>query len=319
MSEQTTNQKPFDLIHMLRIIAKRKKFVFIFTGIILAIGVLCCIITDKKYTSSTLFIVKNPILFDRNFVFRNSLYEHKEFFAVPNDVDQVEAIAKSEELLRHITQKFNLAEYYGISEPFLLRLKVKSNYAFSRQDTKNIEVYFTDKDPKLAEEVTREIRQYMERKFLNYFLEANKQVTTALKAELQEINASVDSFDTEILVLREANGLNNQLLPTRGTSIQSNVNLSGSQSAALEKLQSLVTLKDQLIKDQAEYYSLINEFEMIGKGNMNIFYIVHDAYLPDETSHPKTILILLGCLIGGLFISSVIAVSGAFYREKVKQ
>lgn len=319
MSEQSKHQEPFDLIHILRIIAKRKKFVFIFTGIIMAIGTLCCIITDKKYTSSSLFIVKNPILFDRNFVFRNSLYEHKEFFAVPNDVDQVEAIAKSEELLRHITNKFDLEKYYGISDPFLLRLKVKSNYAFSRQDTKNIEVFFTDKDPKLAKEIAKEIREYMERKFLNYFLEANKQVTTALKTELQEINISIDSFNKEIQTLRETNGLHNQLLPTRGTAIQSNVNLSGSQSAAMEQLLSLVTLKDQLIKDQAQYYSLINEFEMIGKSKMNIFYIVHDAYLPNETSHPKTILILLGCLIGGLFISSVIVVSGAFYREKVKQ
>jgi len=316
MSQQTQEKNDFDLIHIFRIIAKRKKFVLLFTTIVVAIGAICCLITDKKYTSSSLFIVKNPILFDRNFVFRNSLYEHKEFFAVPNDVDQVEAIAKSEDLLRHITSKFDLANYYGISNPFLLRMKVKGNFSFSRQDTKNIEVYFTDKDPKLAEEVTREIRNYLENKFLNYFLEANKQVTTALKIELGDINLKIDSLSTEIQMIRETNGLQNQLLPTRGTTIQNNSNISGNQVAALEKLQSVVTLKDQLTKDQAEYYSLINEFEMIGKGNMNIFYIVHDALLPDESSHPKTILILIGCLIGGLFFSSVIVVSGAFYREK---
>ena len=310
----------FDLLYIFRVILRKKKFILGFSAIALIVALVVSLIAPKQYTSSSIFIVKNPILLDRNYIFRNQMFENKEFFAVPDDVDQIEFISKSEAMLRYLINEFDLGNHYGIKSPYWLRLKVKGNFAFSRQDTKNIEIFYTDKDPEMAMKITKAVREYLELKFSRYFLESNRQVASALKLELKVLDSTVTVLADQINELKVASNLSNYLLPSRtelGGSTPSG-SLNPSQLKALEELHRLTTLKDQLTGDQAKYNSLIHEFELIEKGGMNVLYLVQDAYLPDEASHPKVLLILIGTLLGSLIITSVIAVFGAFYRERIK-
>lgn len=314
-------QHNFDLVYIFRVIFKRKKFILGITGILLVVALLVSLIAPKQYTSSAIFIVKNPILLDRNYIFRNQMFENKEFFAVPDDVDQVEFISKSDAMIWYLIQELDLAKHYNIKSPFWLRLKVKNNFAFSRQDTKNIEIFYTDKDPEMSRKVTQAIKDYLEDRFTKYFVKSNKQIANSLAAESVVLDSTVTALSTSINQIRIENNLHNYLLPTRTqtqTGTTGGGNLNATQLTALENLHQLTTLKDQLTTDQAKYQSLMHEFDVLEKGDMRMFYTVQDAYTPDESSHPKTLLILLGTLIGGLFITSIIAVFGAFYKERIK-
>lgn len=317
MSESNT----FDLLHIFKIILRRKKFILIVTGIAVLIAALFGFLGPKQYTSSSIFIVKNPILLDKNYVFRNTMYEHKEYFAIPNDVDQVETIFKSETMLRHIISEFDLANHYGTHDPFWLRLKVKGNIAFDRKDTKNIEIFYTDKDPEMAEKVTRAIVAYLEDKFVKYFKHSNQQVADAVKSELKFLAQDIDSVTLQINALKNEHNLNGYLLPTRtdAVSVASSSSVSPTQAAALEQIQNLTKIKDQLASDQAKYISTIHEFELMERGGMRVFYLVQDSYRPDISSHPKSLLIILGTLVGSLVLTSLWVVFAAFYKEKLKQ
>lgn len=310
----------FDLLYIFKLLFKKKKFIILTTLAAVAIAAIVVLIAPKKYTSSSIFIVKNPILLDRNYVFRTQMYENKEFFAVPEDVDQVELISKSEAMIRFLVEKFDLANYYGIKNPYFLRMKIKNNFAFSRQDTKNIEIFYTDKDPEKAREITLAIRNYIEDKFLKYFIESNRTIAEALRTEMLQMDSTIQTYTDTIVAIKNAYQLNNFLVPVRGAvqTTQTASNLSTAQVEALEQLQNFTALKDKLIDNKAQYLTLVNEFEMVRNGNVNIFYLVQDAYTPDEASHPKSLLIILGTLIGSLFIASIIVVFGAFYREKIK-
>lgn len=317
MNESNT----FDLLSIVRLIFKRKKIVLLVTTIAVIVAILFCLIAPKQYTTSTVFIVKNPILLDKNYVFRNTMYEHKEYFAIPNDVDQVETIFKSESLINYLISELKLSEYYDIQSPFWLRLKVKNAMAFDRKDTKNIEIFFTDKDPEMAELAARTIHEYLEEKFVNYFKHSNKQVAEAVKNELQFIKADLDSLTNQILALKAEHGLNNYMLPTRGESViasTSTGNVSGAQLVALEQINNLSKIKDQLASDQAKYISTIHEFELMERGGMKVFYLVQDAYKPNIPTHPKSIIIILGTLIGSLVLTSLWVVFASFYKEKLK-
>lgn len=317
MNESNT----FDLLSIVRLIFKRKKIVLLVTTIAVIVAILFCLIAPKQYTTSTVFIVKNPILLDKNYVFRNTMYEHKEYFAIPNDVDQVETIFKSESLINYLISELKLSEYYDIQSPFWLRLKVKNAMAFDRKDTKNIEIFFTDKDPEMAELAARTIREYLEEKFVNYFKHSNKQVAEAVKNELQFIKADLDSLTNQILALKAEHGLNNYMLPTRGESViasSSTGNVSGTQLVALEQINNLSKIKDQLATDQAKYISTIHEFELMERGGMKVFYLVQDAYKPNIPTHPKSIIIILGTFIGSLVLTSLWVVFASFYKEKLK-
>lgn len=310
----------FDLLYIFKVILRKKKFIIGFTLLAVIIALIVGLIAPKKYTSSSIFIVKNPILLDRNYIFRNQMFENKEFFAVPDDVDQVEFISKSDAMIRYLNEEFKLGEHYGIESPFWLRLKIKGNFAFSRQDTKNIEIFYTDPDPDMAMNVTRAIREYLQSKFTKYFVESNQQIAQSLKGEAQIIDATIVSLVDSINAVKIANGLNNYLLPTRNEGLSTPVsgNFNSSQLGAIEYLHQLTTVKDKLTEDKAKYQSLIYEFEMLERGNMNMFYLVQDAYKPTEPSHPKLLLILLGTLVGALVVTSIIAVFGAYYKEKVR-
>jgi len=74
------NDQSFDLIGIFKQIFKKKVFIISITLAALIISFIFCSLQQKKYTSRSVFIVKNPILIDRNFVFRNSNFENKEFF-----------------------------------------------------------------------------------------------------------------------------------------------------------------------------------------------------------------------------------------------
>jgi uncharacterized protein involved in exopolysaccharide biosynthesis len=311
----------FDLLHIFKLIFRRKKFILTITLVATAIALLISILAPSKFTSSSIFIVKNPILMDRNYIFRNQMFENKEFFAVPEDVDQVELISKSEALIRYLIEEFDLANYYGIKNPYILRWKIKMNFAFDRQDTKNIEIFYTDKDPEMARKITKAIRDYLEVKFVKYFIESNKSIINALQAEMKIIDSSIAVYTDAIVEIKSNNGLNNYLIPVRGNQnvAVSATGLTAQQVKALEELHNYTALKDKLIESKTNYTSLIHEFDLVQNGEVGIFYLVQDAYTPTEASHPKTILITLGTLVGAAFISMLIVVFSAFYKEKIKE
>lgn len=311
----------FDLLEIIRVIYKKRKFVIILTLAALLTGIVFCIVSDSKYTSQTIFIVKNPQMLDRNYIFRNTNYEHKDFFAIPDDIDQVEAIAKSNALLWHLINKFELDKVYGIKNPAWLLRVVKWNFVFTRTDTKNIELFYTDKDPKRAEAITREAREYMESKFKEYFMETNTQISNALNLKLNALNDSIASLNVTINHLKDSTGLHGKLQPTRGATINNNasLNINKHTSENLETLQELLLIKDNLANDRSEYIRLINEFSVFQQTDMKVFFVVQDAYEPNEASHPKSILIIIGCLIGGFLFASFLAVFTAFYKNKIKQ
>ncbi len=309
------NETSFDLIGIFRQIFKKKKFVL---SVTIAAGVLSfifCLLQQERYTSETVFIVKNPLLIDRNYVFRNTSYEHREFFAVPDDIDHIQTIGKSDGLIWHLIGKFDLGKVYNIKNDQKLFKRVKRNYKLKHEDTKNIELYYTDPDPKRAQAIAVAAREYIEEMFRNYFLTTNKDITNALRIKATNLSDSIVTLDDSIKTLRAATGNYSALLPQRGNSISSYAaSLSPENAASLERLQELTVLKDQLVKDVANYTTLINEYEVMESGDIRVFYVVQDAYEPGVSSYPQTLIIIGASILGALIFSCFLVLFTGFYK-----
>lgn len=314
------NETSFDLIGIFREIFKRKKFILIITITAAVLSLIFCLLQKKQYTSETIFIVKNPILIDRNYVFRNTSYEHKEFFAISDDIDHIKTIGKSDGLIWHLIGKFDLGKVYGIEDGQKLFKKVKGNYKLTHEDTKNIELYYTDPDPKKAQAIAIAARDYIEEMFRNYFLTTNKDITNSLSLKAASLRDTITILDDSIKAIRARIGNYSQLLPQRGNSIAAATTTGSAEAAAsLEQLQELTTLKDQLVKDIAGYHSLINEYEVMATGEIRVFYIVQDAYESGIPSHPKTLIIVAASTLGALLFSCFLVLFGAFYRKVMQK
>jgi uncharacterized protein involved in exopolysaccharide biosynthesis len=310
------NENRFDLIGIFREIFKRKVFIILLTAAAILVSLIFCLMQQKRYTSETIFIVKNPLLIDRNYVFRNTSYEHKEFFAIADDVDHVGTIGKSDELLWFVIGKFDLAKAYNIENPDKLLKKVKGNFKLTHEDTKNIELFYTDPDPKRAAAITEAARNFIEEQFLNYFLSTNKDITDALQQKSLAVRDTIARLDDSISSIRARTGNYSQLLPARGNTINTAGQAASAEGAAgMEQLQEIAAIKDRLVNDLASYRSLMNEYEIMASGKIRIFYVVQPAYEPLIPSHPKTLIIVAASALGAIFFACIIVLFGAFYRN----
>lgn len=315
------NDSSFSLIGIFREIFKKKIFILIITVAALIISFIFCSLQQKKYTSKTVFIVKNPLLIDRNYVFRNTSYEHREFFAVPDDVDHVKTIAKSDGLLWYIIDSFKLAKAYNMEQDGNLIEVVRDNFKAVMEDTKNIELFYADPDPERAKLITTAAREYIESKFLNYFLATNKDICNALREKTSGMRNTIAALDDSIKNIRAATGSYTQLLPSRGDNV---VLLSGQQTGsaqnaeAMERLREITAIKDRITDNVADYQSLINEYEVMADGDIKIFYVVQEAYQPGIPSHPKTLIIVAASTIGALFFACILVLIGSFYNRVMK-
>lgn len=310
------NEFSFDLVNIFREIFRKKVFILIVAVVALVVSLVCCKMQQELYTSETVFIVKNPLLIDRNYVFRNTSYEHRDFFAIPDDVDHVKTIAKSDGMLWHIIEKFDLGKAYGMPVNDKLLKHVKSNFKAVMEDTKNIELFYSDPDPKRAAAITTAAREYLESTFLDYFRITNKDIRTSLGDRIQHMQDTIAQLDDSISALRAASGNYSQLLPGRGGSISPAAQgVSSANAAALEKLQELAAVKDRMAEDIAAYRSLINEYEVMSDDRLHLFYVVQEAYVPTENSHPKTLIIVTAATLAGLFFACILVLIAAFYRK----
>jgi uncharacterized protein involved in exopolysaccharide biosynthesis len=309
------NDTSFDLIGIFKEIFKKKIFILVITVAALIISIIFCSMQQKRYTSSTVFIVKNPLLIDRNYVFRTTSYEHREFFAIPDDVDHVKTIAKSDGLIWFLIDSFKLDKAYNmVGNPGLVE-HVKDNFKAVMEDTKNIELFYTDPDQKRAMQITTAARQYIEKTFLNYFIATNKDITVALQEKSAELRDSIARMDESIKTLREATNNYSQLLPSRGMAVVAPNTAGNAQSAeAMEHLSEITIVKDKMSEDIAKYQSLINEYQVMANGKIKIFYVVQEAYMPGLPSHPKTLIVVAASTLAGLFFACILVLIGAFYR-----
>lgn len=313
------NEFSFDLIGIFREIFKKKLFLLLLSVAALIISIIFCLQQQKRYTSETVFIVKNPLLIDRNYVFRTTSYEHKDYFALPDDVDHIKTIAKSDGMVWHVIEKFDLAKAYHMEGDPRLVEKVKDNFKTIMEDTKNIELFYTDPDPKRAMEITKAAREYLETTFLNYFRTTNKDVTESLKEKVAAMSDSITHLDDSISTLRAASGNYSQMLPARGTTIASSgQTVSAASAASLEHLQEIIVQKDKLAADIAGYRSLINEFEVMASGKLRLFYVVQEAYVPGLPSHPKTLIVVAASTLGALFFGCILILLSALYKKVMK-
>lgn len=310
------NENSFDLIQIFREIFKKKRFLLLLSLAALIISLVFCLLQQKQYTSRTVFIVKNPLLIDRNYVFRTTAYENRDYFALPDDVDHIKTIAKSDGMIWHVIQKFDLAKVYNMEANDKLVKKIKSNFKVVMEDTKNIELSYTDPDPERAAAITKAAREFLENSFLDYFRITNKDVTESLKDRIAVMTDSVARLDDSLSTIRATSGNYGQMLPARANTITAASGTGSAASAqAMEHLQEIGIQKDKLVSDIAAFRSLVNEYEVMGSGKLRLFYVVQEPYVPSIASHPKTIILTAAGTIGALFFGCILVLLSAFYKR----
>src|SRR5690606_9530310 len=156
----------------------------------------------------------------------------------------------------------------------------------TRNDTKNMELYFTDADPARAQAINKAATQWIEDAYRRFFSESSKDMYVSLQSKVAGMDSTLLRLDDSIASLRARYSIHNQLLPVRGKALQAApASASAEQAAGIELLQELTSRKDQILTDRSNFQSLMNEYYIgLHNENINMFYRIQDADKPEEAS-----------------------------------
>jgi len=314
----------FDLVDIIRIIERRKRFVISVTLLAMILGLAFYLIRKKKYEAKAAFFVSNPIYSDRSNIFAGGDSRYTDYFGDEDDIDRVIALSESDTIIAQIIHYsgYDHANNLSLDNPNErneLKQKFQKHLDIKRTEYKLMEVYFTDVDPKLAATVTNETVKDIELGYRNFYNSRKAGIYTSLVSKLSEVDSAIASLTDTLATLREQSGIYDIISPNRLNLVTSKIQANGNDAGRfIELIQNYEAVKDMLVTDRAKYVSLLNQYSTGTKDNqMNLFHSITIARPPVDPAGPNLFIVLAASFFLGLFFSVLYTLLTTYYREVV--
>ena len=314
----------FDLVDIIRIVERRKRFIIIVTLAALVLGLVFHLFRAKKYEAKAAFFVSNPIYSDRSNIFAGADSRYTDYFGDEDDIDRVIALSESDTITTQIIRnsgfdKANKLDLNNPDERNRLKQLFKKSLDIKRTEYKLMELYFTDKDPVLAATVANEAVKDIELGYRNFYNSRKEGVYKSIHNKLGELDSSINALTDTLTRLRNESGIYDIISPNRQNLVTSRIQSNGKDEGRyIELIQNFEAVKDMLVTDRAKYISLLNQYSTgVGTGELGLFHSITIAKPPVETAGPGLFIVLAASFFLGLFFSILYVLLTTYYREVV--
>jgi uncharacterized protein involved in exopolysaccharide biosynthesis len=311
----------FDLVDVTQTLKKHIRFILIVTVVTALLGAVFSLIRKKKYEGKADFIMSNPLYTDRNNLFRANEMRFVDYFGGDDDIDRIMIIAESDTVRNMVAKKLNLGDAYklNLSEPKdqqKLKDIFKKNYKIDRTEYKTCEVFYVDTDPARAAAVTNESINAMESVFRGYYIGMRGKVHHSITEKIGEMDSTINVLTDTLAALRNQYNIYDIISPGRQNTIMGSIKGgSGNVGMAVEQIQNIESVKDQLVIDRAKYVSLLNEFSTGNKTNdMRFIQVISAAVAPVDPKGLWLPYMIIGCALIGFFFAAVYILITVYYR-----
>lgn len=310
-------QNKYDLVAIIRTIKSRGKLVWGITALGLIASVIFVSIRPNEYTSEASIIVKGFMNFDRNQLYNDKTLYTKDVFAKDYELDKAMTILESGDVKGHINEAVQYQKTKKLKSEEAAFIAIKRAFKLKRTDNYDIEAKFTDTDPKLAHAALEAALQKAEAVYINFFEDYNRDVTKDIDFKRKSITDSLVLLNDSIAAIRKQYNLYSELLPVRGTVVSNNQSINADNAVGIEKLQSLIQIKDQLDEQNAKLASLKNEYNSyLNNDKMHVFYRVSGPYVPTVTSNLPAYVVILGSVLAALIFASLLVLIANAFKNK---
>lgn len=312
----------FDLVTIVRIIEKRKKFVMIITLLCMVVGTLFHFVRKKKYEAESAFFVANPLYLDRSSVFTPGESRNVDYFADEDDIDHVLAIAESDTIIRNTIINTGLDKEWNMdmNNPYWAneaKKKFKDHYEVKRTAYTLMEVYFSDHDPKMAAKVANEIVDNIEHEYRGFYLARRLDAANSIKHKMHDIDSTITYLTDTLTKLRNASGIMDLMSPARLNLVTSTIKGNGGKNMGMyvEVIQNFESIKDQLVADRAKSATLLNQYSTgNAPGETVLLHEITTAQPPVDPAGPKLWILIVACAFVGMFFSIVYLLLTSYYK-----
>jgi uncharacterized protein involved in exopolysaccharide biosynthesis len=314
----------FDLVDIVEVIQRKRRFITAVTLICVAIGLLFHLVRRKKYEAKAAFFVSNPLYADRSSMFSASDSRYLDYFGDEDDIDRVVALASSDTIETQAMRNTGYDKAYNIdlNDPYQrneLKLRFRKRLDVKRTEYKLLELSFTDKDPALAARVTNEMVKGIGSGYAYFYNIRKLSAYKSIKAKISEVDSSIYSLTDTLARIRDISGIYDVISPSRLNLITGTIKGNGKdQGRYVELIQNFEADKDMLVADKAKYVSLLNQYSTgVGPEEMPLLHIITSARTPVDPAGPNIWIILAVSALLGLFFSISYVLLTGYYGEVV--
>ena len=311
----------FDLLDIIRTIQKKKVFIIIMTvlGILLA-GVFL-LIKKNKYKGEATFLVNNPLYSDRNTLFRSFETRYVDYFGGDDEVDKMMALAGSDTVKDRIIRNCQFQTIYNrdINEArghADLMFIFTKNFNIKRTEFKSLEVSYIAYDAKTAAAVANMATQVLEETYRAYYNQMKDGLYIAISDKVKQLDTTINTMTDSLAGMRDRSGIYGLISPARQNIITGDVKGGGKgYGKAMEEIQNVESIKDQMVSDRAHYISNLNEFEATKSNSIGFLKVITRALPPTSPTGPGVAVTLLAAALLAMGFSMLYVLIMAYYNK----
>ncbi len=294
-------------------IHKHKRFISIVTVAAAVVGAIFYWTGLRKYEATSEFVLRNPLYTDRGNMFSNE--KTMDYFAGEDDIDKIILLSGSDLVQKQVIRNMHLADAYKVDTTtrkgeLMLQRKFHSNLKIIRTEFKALLLGYTDTDPDRAAAVANETVHVLETTYGEFYQDMRRNMYMSIMDKIRDEDSSINALTDTLAKLRDQYHIYDIISPGRNNIMLSGMkaggNGQGSYGMAIERIQNIESLKDELVTVRAKQTTLANQYVTGNKKDqLPVLKVVTEAKNPVRAKGPGGILTVIISAFLGLFFSIV--------------
>jgi len=286
------------------------------------LGGVFLVVRHTKYKGVATFFVNNPLYGDRSTLFRSHDTRYVDYFGGDDDVDKIMAFANSDTVRDRIIRncQFDVVYKKDINDAkghSALMGIFNTNVRIKRSEFKDVSVSYVAYDPVVAANVANMTVKVMEETYRHYYTAMKMNIYSSINEKVIQLDSSIDALTDTLAGLRDKYGIYSLISPNRRDIISGDMAkiTAKGYGRAIEQIQNIESVKDQLVTDRANYISTLNEFAATTNRSMEFLKLITRALPPTKPTGASinTVLLLAACLGAGF--SSIYILLLTYFRK----
>jgi uncharacterized protein involved in exopolysaccharide biosynthesis len=161
--------------------------------------------------------------------------------------------------------------------------------------------------------------QVLEETFRHYYTSMKEGMAKSISNKIAELDKTIATMSDTLAELRDKYGIYGLISPARQNMTTGEIKGGGKGfGKAVEEIQNIEAIKDQLVTDRAHYTSLLNEFSAASGSSMEYLKLITRAVPPTSPTGASMRMVLLVAGFLGLFFSILYVLLIAYFH-KIKE
>jgi hypothetical protein len=267
-------------------------------------------------------LVNNPLYGDRNTLFRSYETRYVDYFGGDDDLDKITALGAADTVIDRIVRNCDFDKIYKFGDMnndtahARYMAVFQKNFNLKRTEYKDIVVSYIAYDPQTAAGVANMSVKVLEESYRHYYTSMKRGLSLAIERKVTMLDSAIASLTDTLSEMRDKYSFYSIISPGRQNVITGDIKGGGKGfGKAVEQIQNIESVKDQLVMDRAHYISVLDEFSASASETIDYLKMISRATPPTSPYGPGMQTTVVVCGFLGLFFSVTYILMITYFRK----